>query len=60
MSYDPPRPAGRLLLTPEDREAPTRVRRLRRLGLAERADPALDAFAAHLAALAEAPYAMVN
>lgn len=44
MSYDPPRPAGRLLLTPEDREAPTRVRRLRRLGLAERADPALDAF----------------
>lgn len=26
MSYDPPRPAGRLLLTPEDREAPTRVR----------------------------------
>ncbi|MFJ3888125.1 GAF domain-containing protein [Streptomyces rubrogriseus] len=60
MSYDPPRPAGRLLLTPEDREAPTRVRRLRRLGLAERADPALDAFAAHLAGLAEAPYAMVN
>ncbi|MET7813447.1 GAF domain-containing protein [Streptomyces sp. NPDC005395] len=60
MSYDPPRPAGRLLLTPEDREAPERVRRLRRLGLAERADPALDAFAAHLAGLAEAPYAMVN
>jgi GAF domain-containing protein len=60
MSYDPPRPAGRLLLTPEDREAPERVRRLRLLGLAERADPALDAFAAHLAALAEAPYAMVN
>ncbi|MFE9702547.1 GAF domain-containing protein [Streptomyces sp. NPDC005930] len=60
MSYDPPRPAGRLLLTPEDREAPERVRRLRRLGLAEGADPALDAFAAHLAGLAEAPYAMVN
>ncbi len=60
MSYDPPRPAGRLLLTPEDREAPERVRRLRRLGLAERADPALDAFAAHLAGLAEVPYAMVN
>ncbi|MFE2437379.1 GAF domain-containing protein [Streptomyces sp. NPDC059409] len=60
MSYDPPRPAGRLLLTPEDREAPERVRRLRRLGLAERADPALDAFATHLAGLAEAPYAMVN
>ncbi|MFH8979061.1 GAF domain-containing protein [Streptomyces sp. NPDC017890] len=60
MSYDPPRPAGRLLLTPEDREAPARVRRLRRLGLAERPDPALDAFAGHLARLAEAPYAMVN
>jgi len=60
MSYDPPRPVGRLLLTPEDREAPARVRRLRRLGLAERPDPALDAFAAHLAGLVEAPYAMVN
>jgi GAF domain-containing protein len=60
MSYDPPRPVGRLLLTPEDREAPARVRRLRRLGLAERPDPALDTFAAHLAGLVEAPYAMVN
>ncbi|MER7190515.1 GAF domain-containing protein [Streptomyces flaveolus] len=60
MSYDPPRPVGRLLLTPEDREAPARVRRLRRLGLAERPDPALDAFAANLAVLVEAPYAMVN
>ncbi|MGY4274853.1 GAF domain-containing protein [Streptomyces sp. M18.1] len=60
MSYDPPRPVGRLLLTPEDREAPARVRRLRRLRLAERPDPALDTFAAHLAHLAEAPYAMVN
>ncbi|WP_121745763.1 GAF domain-containing protein [Streptomyces sp. E2N166] len=60
MSYDPPRPVGRLLLTPEDREAPARVRRLRRLGLAKSPDPALDAYAAHLAHLAEAPYAMVN
>ncbi|MFE1024085.1 GAF domain-containing protein [Streptomyces sp. NPDC058818] len=60
MSYDPPRPVGRLLLTPEDREAPARVRRLRRLGLAERPDPALDAYAAQLAHVAEAPYAMVN
>ncbi|MFE0805951.1 GAF domain-containing protein [Streptomyces sp. NPDC058848] len=60
MSYDPPRPVGRLLLTPEDREAPARVRRLRRLGLVGRPDPALDTFAAHLAHLAEAPYAMVN
>ncbi|MDG9722641.1 MULTISPECIES: GAF domain-containing protein [unclassified Streptomyces] len=60
MSYDPPRPVGRLLLTPEDREAPARVRRLRRLGLAQRPDPALDAFAGHLARLAESSYAMVN
>ncbi|MCW5253477.1 MULTISPECIES: GAF domain-containing protein [unclassified Streptomyces] len=60
MSHDPPRPAGRLLLTPEDREAPARVGRLRLLGLADGPDPALDAFAAHLAALVEAPYAMVN
>ncbi|MEU2286579.1 GAF domain-containing protein [Streptomyces sp. NPDC013178] len=60
MSYDPPRPAGRLLLTPEDKEAPARMRRLRRLGLGERPDPALDAFADRLAELAGAPYAMVN
>ncbi|MEU4657522.1 GAF domain-containing protein [Streptomyces sp. NPDC023723] len=60
MTYDPPRPPGRLLLTPEDREAPARVRRLRLLGLAVRPDPALDAFAGRLADLADAPYAMVN
>ncbi|MFF4018528.1 GAF domain-containing protein [Streptomyces sp. NPDC001843] len=60
MSYDPPRPVRGLLLTPEDREAPARVRRLDRLGLGERPEPALDAFAAHLAELADAPYAMVN
>ncbi|MGX4688517.1 GAF domain-containing protein [Streptomyces sp. JNUCC 63] len=60
MSYDPPRPAGRLLLTPEDRDAPARTRRLRGLGLGERAEPALDAFADRLAELTRAPYAMVN
>ncbi|MBZ9638801.1 GAF domain-containing protein [Streptomyces sp. PSKA30] len=60
MSYDPPRPAGRLLLTPEDKEAPARTRRLRGLGLGERPEPALDAFAGHLAALTGSPYAMVN
>ncbi|GAA2902829.1 GAF domain-containing protein [Streptomyces mexicanus] len=60
MSYDPPRPAGRLLLTPEDREAPARALRLRGLGLGRRAEPALDAFADHLAARMRAPYAMVN
>ncbi|GAA2567498.1 MULTISPECIES: GAF domain-containing protein [Streptomyces] len=60
MSYDPPRPAGRLLLTPEDKEAPARTRRLRRLGLGDRPEPALDAFAYGLAELTGAPYAMVN
>ncbi|MEV1081025.1 GAF domain-containing protein [Streptomyces sp. NPDC050211] len=60
MSYDPPRPAGRLLLTPEDKEAPARADRLRRLGLGERTEPALDAFADGLAELTAAPYAMVN
>ncbi|MFE9621713.1 GAF domain-containing protein [Streptomyces sp. NPDC006527] len=60
MSYDPPRPAGRLLLTPEDKDAPARTLRLRRLGLGERPEPALDAFADRLAELTGAPYAMVN
>ncbi|WP_328752022.1 GAF domain-containing protein [Streptomyces sp. NBC_00285] len=60
MSYDPPRPAGRLLLTPEDKEAPDRARRLRLLGLGEHPEPALDAFAERLAEHASAPYAMVN
>ncbi|MGW7255427.1 GAF domain-containing protein [Streptomyces sp. NPDC054834] len=60
MSYDPPRPARGLLLTPEDKEAPARTRRLNLLGLGERPEPALDAFADHLAELAGAPYAMVN
>ncbi|MFE1797163.1 GAF domain-containing protein [Streptomyces sp. NPDC059517] len=60
MSYDPSRAAGRLLLTPEDKEAPARTCRLRVLGLGERAEPALDAFARRLAELAGAPYAMVN
>ncbi|MEU3788261.1 GAF domain-containing protein [Streptomyces fructofermentans] len=60
MTYDPPRPAGRLLLTPEDKEAPARTRRLRVLDLGERVEPALDSFADRLAELAEAPYAMVN
>ncbi|MFE4664875.1 GAF domain-containing protein [Streptomyces sp. NPDC056716] len=60
MSYEPPRPAGRLLLTPEDKEAPARARRLRGLGLGERPEPALDAFATRLAEHTGAPYAMVN
>ncbi|KND44585.1 MULTISPECIES: GAF domain-containing protein [Streptomyces] len=60
MTYDPPRPVGRLLLTPEDRDAPERVRRLRSLGLGEYAEPAFDAFADRLAEVASVPYAMVN
>ncbi|MET9427187.1 MULTISPECIES: GAF domain-containing protein [unclassified Streptomyces] len=57
MTYDPTR---HLLLTPVDREAPLRVRRLRELGLGEQPDPALDAFAARLAQVTGAPYSMVN
>ncbi|MFC9930388.1 GAF domain-containing protein [Streptomyces sp. NPDC127190] len=60
MSYEPPRPVRGLLLTPEDKQAPARVHRLRRLGLADRPDPALDAFADHLTRITGAPYAMVN
>ncbi|WP_240137110.1 GAF domain-containing protein [Streptomyces sp. MUM 178J] len=57
MTYDP---TGHLLLTPVDREAPTRVRRLRQLGMGDRPDPAFDAFAHRLARAAGAPYSMVN
>ncbi|WP_030688238.1 GAF domain-containing protein [Streptomyces sp. NRRL B-1347] len=51
---------GRLLVTPVDKGAPARVRRLRELGLGERAEPGLDAFADRLARVMDAPYAMVN
>ncbi|MFI6638341.1 GAF domain-containing protein [Streptomyces sp. NPDC050504] len=57
MTYDP---IGRLLVTPVDKEAPARAKRLRGLGLGELADPALDAFARRLAEELGAPYAMVN
>ena len=60
MSYGPPRPVGRLLVTPEDREAPARARRLSRLGLGERAEPMLDRLAERLAEITRTPYAMVN
>ncbi|MEU6275910.1 GAF domain-containing protein [Streptomyces populi] len=60
MSHEPSRPVGRLLLTPQDKDAPARVRRLRGLGLGERSEPALDAFADRLAHVASAPYSMVN
>ncbi|MEU6868022.1 GAF domain-containing protein [Streptomyces sp. NPDC046876] len=51
---------GHLLLTPVDREAPARAVRLRELGLGERADPELDAFARRVAGALDAPYAGVN
>ncbi|WP_419999623.1 GAF domain-containing protein [Streptomyces boninensis] len=57
MTYDP---TGHLLLTPVDTEAPSRVQRLRRLGLGERPDPAFDAFADRLAQVTGAPFSMVN
>ncbi|OKJ94654.1 histidine kinase [Streptomyces sp. CB03234] len=57
MTYDP---TGHLLLTPVDREAPLRVRRLRQLGIGDRPDPDFDAFAERLAKVTGAPYSMVN
>ncbi|MFE2641024.1 GAF domain-containing protein [Streptomyces nigra] len=60
MSYGPPHPVARLLLTPEDKEAPARAQRLLHMGLGDQPDPALDVFADHLAELTGAPYAMVN
>ncbi|WP_329454557.1 GAF domain-containing protein [Streptomyces sp. NBC_01497] len=57
MTYDP---IGRMLITPEDREAPERARRLRGLGLGKRPEPAFDALALRLARLTGAPYAGVN
>lgn len=57
MTYDP---TGHLLLTPVDREAPDRVRRLRALGFGDRPDAAFDAFAQRLAEVTGAPYSMVN
>ncbi|MFE0579230.1 GAF domain-containing protein [Streptomyces sp. NPDC058874] len=56
-SYEP---TGRLLLTPVDREAPARAVRLRELGLGERVDPELDAFARRVADVLAAPCAGVN
>ncbi|WP_405422114.1 GAF domain-containing protein [Streptomyces erythrochromogenes] len=51
---------GHLLLTPVDREAPARAVRLRELGLGERVDPELDAFARRVADVLDAPYTGVN
>ncbi|WP_338702497.1 GAF domain-containing protein [Streptomyces sp. Q6] len=57
MTYDA---AGRLLLTPVDKEGPERAQRLFRLGLGRRPEPAFDLFADRLAGVTGAPYAMVN
>lgn len=57
MTYDA---AGRLLLTPVDKEGPERTRRLRRLDLGRRVEPVFDLFADRLAERTGAPYAMVN
>lgn len=57
MTYDP---IGHLLLTPVDKEAPVRARRLRGLGIGQYPEPAFDVFAARLADLARAPCSMVN
>jgi GAF domain-containing protein len=51
---------GHLLLTPVDRDAPARVPRLRELGLGDRPEPELDAFAGRVAQALAAPYAGVN
>ncbi|MFI6284010.1 GAF domain-containing protein [Streptomyces sp. NPDC051018] len=53
-------PSGTLLLTPVDREAPERVRRLRELGFGDRPDPLFDEFAQRIARATRAPYGMVN
>ncbi|MFF8914270.1 GAF domain-containing protein [Streptomyces sp. NPDC015032] len=55
--------AGRLLLTPVDRDAHVRTQRLRILGLGERADASFDnfdAFADRVAEVADVPFSMVN
>ncbi|MFD7627754.1 GAF domain-containing protein [Streptomyces sp. NPDC059851] len=51
---------GHLLLTPVDREAPARAVRLRELGLGQRPDTELDAFARRIAEVLQAPYTGVN
>jgi GAF domain-containing protein len=55
--YDP---TGHLLLTPDDREAPARVARLRELGLGDGPVPEFDEFARSLAQTTGAPFSMVN
>jgi GAF domain-containing protein len=58
MSYDAI--DDRLLTAPQDPEVAQRMARLRALGLGTRPDQQFDEFAARLARLTGAPYAMVN
>lgn len=60
MSSAPFDLTARLLLTPQDTEAPARVARLRELGVSDRPIPEFDAFAHELARVTDAPFAMVN
>ncbi|MFI1164761.1 GAF domain-containing protein [Streptomyces sp. NPDC020801] len=55
--YDP---TSHLLLTPEDRDAPARVARLRELGIGDAPVPEFDEFARNLAHVTGAPFSMVN
>lgn len=55
--YDP---TSQMLVTPEDRDAPARVERLRTIGVGNAPVPDFDAFARELARTLGAPYAMVN
>ena len=57
MAYDP---TTHLLLTPEDKEAPRRMERLRELGVGDSPVAEFDEFARELARITSAPYAMVN
>ncbi|AKA07085.1 GAF domain-containing protein [Streptomyces noursei] len=50
----------RLVITPEDHEAPARVARLRELGIGKNPLPAFDDFARKLARTTNTPFAMVN
>ncbi|AVH59070.1 MULTISPECIES: GAF domain-containing protein [Streptomyces] len=60
VPYTPYDPTSQMLVTPEDRDAPARVARLRELGIGNAPIPEFDSFARNLARTLEAPYAMVN
>ncbi|MEU0689589.1 GAF domain-containing protein [Streptomyces uncialis] len=60
MRYEPAVRPLPFLMTPVDREAPERARRLRALGLGSAPDPVFDRFADRLAEVTGAPFALVN